>query len=255
MGNIDVIVNVLFGIYEILQAFFSGDLSPSSFVFSSFVVQFSRSVLLSALADSLYSISHRFRFVKRFFKTFLSFFFLFLASSFAHCLPSFRQLVYYITSPFVCQEVFSNFFKFLCPLSSSSRLSRYRSLKRAYILSLSSLFVNSFLSFFTFLSPTSLFCTLFILFLPCFCTHSLLRHFQVLYFYFTYICAALYLRYYILLPASICVIFSTPTPDPVGRPDFSRFIQTRCRRVEHGKEEISEKSAFLPNTRYKSARS
>ena len=54
---------------------FSGDLSPSSFVFSSFVVQFSRSVLLPALADSLYSISHRVRFVKRFFKTFLSFLF------------------------------------------------------------------------------------------------------------------------------------------------------------------------------------
>lgn len=53
---------------------FSGDLSPSSFVFSSFVVQFSRSVLLPALADSLYSISHRVRFVKSFFKTFFKFF-------------------------------------------------------------------------------------------------------------------------------------------------------------------------------------
>ena len=103
-------------------------------------------------------------FCQEVFQNFFKFFFLFLASSFAHCLPSFRQLVYYITSPFVCQEVFSNFFKFLFPLSSSSRLSRYRSLKRAYILSLSSLFVNSFLSFFTFFSPTSLFCTLFVSF-------------------------------------------------------------------------------------------
>ncbi len=199
MGNIDVIVNVLFGIYEILQAFFSGDFSPSSFVFSSFVVQFSRSVFLSALADSLYSISHRFRFVKRFFKTFLSFFFLFLASSFAHCLPSFRQLVYYITSPFVCQEVFSNFFKFLFPLSSSSRPSRYRSLKRAYILSLSSLFVNSFLSFFTFLSPTSLFCTLFVSFfrpLLYVCFYSCFL--PLFYRFFSYL--HIYLRYTIRLP-------------------------------------------------------
>lgn len=205
------------------------------------------------------------------------------------------QLIQYITSLSFCQEVFQNFFKFFsfsflpqalltaCRLFDSlSIISLRRSFVKRFFLTFSSFYflflhllgfrdtaLSSVHIFYHFLhSLSTLFC-LFLpsfpqlrcfahflsLFLPWFCTHSLLRHFQVLYFYFTYICAALYLRYYILLPASICVIFSTPTPDPVGRPDFSRFIQTRCRRVEHGKEEISEKSAFLPNTRYKSARS
>ena len=161
--------------------------------------------MLSALADSLYSISHRFRFVKRFFKTFLSFFFLFLASSFAHCLPSFRQLVYYITSPFVCQEVFSNFFKFLFPLSSSSRPSRYRSLKRAYILSLSSLFVNSFLSFFTFLSLTSLFCTLFVSFFALVLHALAFAPFSgSLFLFYIYMCGSLSAVLYIVTCVDLC---------------------------------------------------
>ena len=89
---------------------------------------------------------------------------------------------------------FSNFFKFLFPLSSSSRLSRYRSLKRAYILSLSSHFVNSFLSFFTFLSPTSLFCTLFVSFfrpLLYVCFYSCFL--PLFYCFFSYL--HIYLRY------------------------------------------------------------
>ena len=67
------------------------------------------------LADSLYIISHPISFVKRFFKTFLSFFEAFrLARS--------QRPFYYITLEGVCQVVFERFLRFFAPSLSFASL-------------------------------------------------------------------------------------------------------------------------------------
>lgn len=254
MGNIDVIVNVLFGIYEILQAFFSGDLTLLRALFSRLSLFNFQGPFASRSRGQLIQYITSLSLCQEVFQNFFEFFILsFLLQALLSACRLFDSLsIISLRAPFV-KRFFLTFSSFYSLFLSLYTLSRYRSLKRAFILSLSFPFVNSFLSFFTYFPPTSLFCTLFDTLYSVFCTPAVLRRFLTFYFCFTYICPALYLRYYILLSASICVIFSTPTPEPVGRPDFSRFTQTRCRRVEQGKEEISEKSAFLPNTRYRSS--
>ena len=62
---------------------------------------------LPSLVGSLYIISQSLSFVKRFFKTFLSFF-----RSSLQTAPSRRQPVYYITAASVCQGVFQTFLSF-----------------------------------------------------------------------------------------------------------------------------------------------
>ena len=107
--------------------FFGSSFDVPCFVFSSFVVQFSRYRFVAALCDSLYSISHSVPFVKGFSKLFSSFFstfsfassriflLLFCALLVSPCLSGTGSLaeLYYITTFFsFCQPLFSPFFNF-----------------------------------------------------------------------------------------------------------------------------------------------
>ena len=120
MGNIDVIVNVLFGIYEILQAFFSGDLT-----------------LLRALFSRLSLFNFQGPFASR----------------------SRGQLIQYITSLSLCQEVFQNFFEFfILSFLLQALLSACRLFDSLSIISLRAPFVKRFfLTFSSFYSLFSLF--------------------------------------------------------------------------------------------------
>ena len=107
--------------------FFGSSFDVPCFVFSSFVVQFSRYRFVAALCDSLYSISHSVPFVKGFSKLFSSFFstfsfassriflLLFCALPVSPCLSGTGSLaeLYYITTFFsFCQPLFSLFSPF-----------------------------------------------------------------------------------------------------------------------------------------------
>ena len=107
--------------------FFGSSFDVPCFVFSSFVVQFSRYRFVAALCDSLYSISHSVPFVKGFSKLFSGFFstfsfassriflLLFCALPVSPCLSGTGSLaeLYYITTFFsFCQPLFSLFSPF-----------------------------------------------------------------------------------------------------------------------------------------------
>ena len=115
--------------------FFGSSFDVPCFVFSSFVVQFSRYRFVAALCDSLYSISHSVPFVKGFSKLFSSFFSTFsFASSRIFCffsalslsLLAFRApaplrsfIILPLSSPFVNPffHLFSTFSGFLFDVS------------------------------------------------------------------------------------------------------------------------------------------
>ena len=163
---------------------------------------------LPALADSLYSISHRSRFVKRFFKTFFEFFILsFLLQALLSACRLFDSLsIISLRAPFV-KRFFLTFSSFYSLFLSLYTLSRYRSLKRAFILSLSFPFVNSFLSFFTSFPPTSLFCTLFDTLYSVFCTPLFLRLFRCLLLCFYRYTYSTFFDYHILGLLTLLMIF------------------------------------------------
>ena len=70
LGYLDLISKIKCTFLGILRVLSGSSFDVPCFAFSSFVVQFSRSVLTSALRDSLYSISHTSLFVNPFFRFF-----------------------------------------------------------------------------------------------------------------------------------------------------------------------------------------
>ena len=105
LGYLDLISKIKCTFLGILRVLSGSSFDVPCFASSSFVVQFSRSVLAPALRDSLYSISHTSLFVN----PFLDFFQIFFPR-----LDSFRLVplaeLYYTTTPVcICQVFFSLF--------------------------------------------------------------------------------------------------------------------------------------------------
>ena len=119
LGYLDLISKIKCTFLGILRVLSGSSFDVPCFAFSSFVVQFSRSVLTSALRDSLYSISHTSFLVN----PFLDFFQIFFPR-----LDSFRLVplaeLYYITTPVcICQVFFS---LFLLKFQKTCKLHHFR---------------------------------------------------------------------------------------------------------------------------------
>ena len=95
LGYLDLISKIKCTFLGILRVLSGSSFDVPCFAFSSFVVQFSRSVLTSALRDSLYTISHTSLFVN----PFLDFFQIFFSSAWLFpARPSCGAPLYYHTS-------------------------------------------------------------------------------------------------------------------------------------------------------------
>ena len=116
LGYLDLISKIKCTFLGILRVLSGSSFDVPCFAFSSFVVQFSRSVLASALRDSLYTISHTSLFVNPFFRFFFKSFFLGLTLSGSSLLRSF-----YIISH--CNSFVKYFFQFLVFFSFIQQIS------------------------------------------------------------------------------------------------------------------------------------
>lgn len=105
LGYLDLISKIKCTFLGILRVLSGSSFDVPCFAFSSFVVQFSRSVLASALRDSLHSISHTSLFVN----PFLDFFQIFFPRLDSIRLVPLAELLYNITLQLVCQVLFSIF--------------------------------------------------------------------------------------------------------------------------------------------------